>query len=747
MKVVKRDGTIVTFNADKIEKAIASGFGQYHEAEKTLSVLNNVLKTIELRGVTTIEIEQIQDIVEESFVDLGYVDAYKRFKTYRHRRAMARQCFTSNQHKLMKTLENFGIKEASSNDEKRENANINGDTAMGMMLKYGSTLSKAYTTSYLLPKKYANAHSCGDIHIHDLDFYAMGTTTCLQIDLERLFSTGFNTGHGFLRQPQSIQSYASLCAIIIQSNQNDQHGGQSIPCFDYYLAKGVLLSFKKIYKAIVSDFQEYTSTYKQDEFDAIMTSIDELTDCFKVANTDKLIDKVFKQCERETYQAMEGLIANLNTMHSRAGAQVPFSSINFGTDVTEAGRMVSKQLLLAMENGLGKHETAIFPILIFKVKEGINYFPTDKNYDLFQLAMRCSAKRMFPNFAFLDAPFNREFYREGDKDSEIAYMGCRTRVIANPACGNNVVTRRGNLSFTTINLVRIALKHGLLQEKVDMDGFYKELGEKCDLVCEQLYDRYRSQAMKKVKNFPFLMAQGNWRGSESLTSEDTLEEVLKQGTLTIGFIGLAECLVALFGKHHGECLKSQQEGLEIIGFMRKKIDEYCIAKGMNYSLIATPAEGLSGRFTKLDKEQFGVIERITDRLYYTNSFHVPVHYPISIKNKMMIEGPYHALCNGGHISYVEINGEMVNNLSAFEKCVTIMKESGVGYGAINHPIDRDPVCGYNGLIFDECPQCHRQEEDIPFERIRRITGYLVGTLDRFNDGKKAEEKDRIKHGN
>lgn len=746
LEVIKRDGRVVQFNDDKIVMAIQKGFYQDEQSlDKAKQICATVLTKINELNTNKIEIERIQDFVEEAYIENSYINEFKRFKNYRQKRTLARECFSQKEHKLMKTLENFGIKEASEVDEKRENANINGDTAMGMMLKYGSTLSKAYTTSYCLDKAFSDAHDYGDIHIHDMDFYPMGTTTCLQIDLEQLFEGGFNTGHGFLREPKSIGSYASLAAIAIQSNQNDQHGGQAIPLFDYYLAKGVLCSFKKNYTQMLIDFQDFTSTYSEVELQELKDKIAALDDVKKVPNTDKIFEKVLAKTEKDTYQAMEGLVHNLNTMHSRAGAQVPFSSINFGTCTSESGRMVTRNLLLAMESGLGNHETPIFPILIFKVKEGINFNEGEINYDLFKLAIRCSSKRMFPNFAFIDATFNKQHYQEGKPETEIAYMGCRTRVIGNSACPNDeVVVGRGNLSFTSINLPRLGIKYGC--DKKNLDGFYKELDQKLELIKNQLIERFEVQGQKKVKNFPFLMAQGNWKGSASLGLEDSLREVLKQGTLTIGFIGLAECLTALHGEHHGQSDEAQALGLEIVSHMREKCDQFSKETGLNFSLIATPAEGLSGRFVKMDLEMFGHIPHVNDKDYYTNSFHVPVGYQIDIKKKMQLEAPYHEYTNGGHISYVEVDGDLANNEEAFEKIVRIMREANIGYGAINHPLDRDPVCGYNGIIKDECPQCHRQEGSVPFERIRRITGYLVGTLDRFNNAKLAEVQDRVKHG-
>lgn len=471
---------------------------------------------------------------------------------------------------------------------------------------------------------------------------------------------------------------------------------------------------------------------------------------------DELVNKMqnfafeesYRETDKKTYQSMEAFIHNLNTMHSRAGAQVPFSSVNFGTDTSEEGRMVTKNLLLSQERGLGNGETPIFPILIFKVKEGINLNPEDPNYDLFKLSCRVSAKRLFPNFSFLDAPFNAKYYKKGEPDTEATYMGCRTRVLSN-VCGSETVSGRGNISFTTVNLPRLGIKHGIINnEKANLDGFFEELDEKINLIIEQLLERLEVQGNKKMKNFPFLMGQGVWKGSDDLGPEDTLKEVIKQGTLTIGFIGLAECLIALIGKHHGESKEAQELGLKIVSHMRHKMDEATDKYKLNFSLMGTPAEGLSGRFTKIDKKVYGEIKGITDKEYYTNSFHVPVYYNISAYDKIEIEAPYHELTNAGHITYVELDGDPSDNLEAFETVIKAMKDLGIGYGSINHPVDRDPICGFSGVITSNiCPVCGRNEDesDIKFERIRRITGYLVGTVDRFNNAKKAEVRDRVKH--
>ena len=775
LKVEKRDGKKVDFNGAKIAMAIKKGFDSIILEDDTKKYtdkdINSIYRAvlghiIERNDNGKVKIEDIQDMIEESLLDHGYKDVYESFSKYRLHRAKSRELFFGKDgrkaHKFLKALEDLGLKSASEDDAKRENANVDGDTAMGTMLQYGSTVSKEFAKAYLMSPKFAEAHENGDIHIHDMDFMPMGTTTCCQIDLSKLFKNGFSTGHGHLRAPNDIMSYSALAAIAIQSNQNDQHGGQSVPAFDFFMAPGVLKTFKKHFKQAVYDYLDFTDFAKFINMDKIAKLIDTLNSIEvdlsmfdKFENGSEEVKKIFKvsyekalqKTDRTTYQAMEAFIHNLNTMHSRAGAQVPFSSINFGTDTSPEGRMVIKNYLLAADAGLGKGETPIFPISIFKVKEGLNYNPKEPNYDLFQLACKVSAKRLFPNFSFIDAPFNLQFYKEGDYTTEVGYMGCRTRVLSNVADKTREVTPgRGNLSFTSINLPRLAIKHGIVNnQEANLDAFFEELSNVLDLVKDQLLERFEIQCNKRVYNFPFLLGQGVWMDSEKLKPTDRLKKVYKHGTLTIGFIGLAEALKALVGKHHGEDAEAQELGLKIIGFMRNKTNEYANEYNLNFSLIATPAEGLSGRFVKIDKAIYGKIKGITDRDYYTNSFHVPVYYNISIDKKIKLEAPYHALTNAGHITYIELDGDTTENIGAFEKVVRIMKESGIGYGAINHPVDRDPVCGFTGVIGDFCPGCLREEDDVKFERIRRITGYLVGTVDRFNNGKRSEEKDRVKH--
>ena len=748
LTVIKRSGKKVEWNGTKIAIAIKKSFDSLEKGEeKSYSekdvnkVYNAVIKRIEkeYKNEEKIKIEAIQDLIEAELQKQGYPDVYKAFADYRERRNISRQVFfgEKKQHKFLKALESLGLKSSYEENAKRENANVDGDTAMGTMLQYGSTVSKEFAKAYLMKPKFAEAHDNGDIHIHDMDFLPMGTTTCCQIDIRKLFKNGFSTGHGYLREPKDIISYTALAAIAIQANQNDQHGGQAIPAFDYYMAPGVLATFKKQLKQAIYDYLDLTDFEYFINMDRVAKEIDKLKtididlsmfDSFTKDSDQvkrlfkKAYEKAYEKTDRQTYQAMEAFIHNLNTMHSRAGAQVPFSSINFGTDTSPEGRMVMKNYLLATDAGLGNHETPIFPISIFKVKEGVNYNEGDPNYDLFKLSCEVSAKRLFPNFSFIDAPFNLEYYKPDDYETEVGYMGCRTRVLADITSDYPVTPGRGNLSFTSINLPRLGIKDGIVSGETDLDGFFKELEELMELVKDQLLERFEIQCSKRIYNFPFLLGQGVWMDSEKLKPTDRLRKVLKHGTLTIGFIGLAECLKALIGKHHGESEEAQKLGLKIIGFMRKKLDEYSKEYNLNFSLIATPAEGLSGRFTNIDKAIYGKIKGVTDKDYYTNSFHVPVYYNISAVKKIQIEAPYHALTNGGHITYVELDGDTAMNVDAFEKIIRVMHDNGIGYGAINHPVDRDPVCGYTGVIGDFCPGCGRKEgEGVPMERIKNAS--------------------------
>ena len=602
------------------------------------------------------------------------------------------------------------IVETSNQDLIQENANVDGKTPMGQMGKFGSESAKYYVKQYMLSPIVKKAVEENYIHPHDLDYMPTGTTTCCQIPLGKVLKGGFNTGHGHMREPNDISSAMALSSIILQSNQNMQHGGQSYPTFDYDLAPYVLKTFQKHVKRI----NEYPTSFTAEEKE----------------------EQAWKETDRDVYQACEAFVHNCNSMHSRSGAQVPFVSINYGTDTSIAGRMVIKNILLATQAGLGNGETPIFPIQIFKMKKGINFERHEPNYDLYQLALQTTAKRLFPNFSFIDAPFNYHYYN-GTPESEVAYMGCRTRVMGNLHGDENSVGR-GNLSFTSINLVKIALTSNTLEH------FYEKLDYYMNMTIQQLLERYEFQMKKKAKHFPFLYSQGIWKGGENLFGEDSLEDVLQQGTLSVGFIGLAEALKALTGSHHGENDTAYQIGYEIIRFMRKKMDAAIQEHRLNFSLIATPAEGLSGKFTKQDQQEFGIMKGVTDRQYYTNSFHIPVYYPIKAIDKIRKEGPFHALCNAGHISYIECDGDVSKNLEALDVLVKAMAQYQIGYGSINHPVDRCKCCGFTGTIDNECPQCNNHDEAY-IERIRRITGYLVGDMTKWNTAKQAEEQERVKH--
>lgn len=759
----KRDGRLVSFETDKIAGAIYKAFeacGGKYELKTAIDIAKMVENKLEKKKSALPTVELVQDTVEEVLIEQGYVRVAKAYILYRANRTRERDMRS----RLMKTFEEITFADSKDSDLKRENANVNADAPMGTMLKYGAEAAKQFNEMFVLNPKHARAHINGDIHIHDMDFLTL-TTTCCQIDIVKLFEKGFSTGHGVLREPNSISVYAALACIAIQSNQNDQHGGQAIPNFDYGMAPGVKKSYIKHF---YDNLAKAITLLAKLDGDKIVVSVKEqiqlqptldvdlkfnqmlkeilITNNIDESILDEIIDftisSAYKETDKETYQAMEAFIHNLNTMHSRAGAQVPFSSINYGMDTSSEGRMVMRNILLATEAGLGHGETPIFPIQIFRVKEGINYNEGEPNYDLFKLACKTSAKRLFPNFSFIDAPSNRQYYK-GTPETEIAYMGCRTRVMGNVYDKEKEISfGRGNLSFTSINLPRLAI-----YANGDVNKFFDKLDEMLELCIQQLLERFEIQCRRKVRNYPFLMGQGVWLDSDKLKADDEVREVLKHGTLTVGFIGLAETLKSLIGVHHGESEQAQVLGLQIVGHMSKAMEAATKKYNLNFSLIATPAEGLSGRFVRMDRKLFGKLEGITDRDYYTNSFHIPVYYPISAFKKIKLEGPYHALTNGGHISYVEMDGDPTKNLAAFEKIVRAMHDNGIGYGAINHPVDRDPVCGYNGIIDDICPLCGRSEEEHHgFERIRRITGYLVGTLERFNDGKKAEEQERVKHG-
>ncbi len=666
-QIKKRDGRVVDFYESKITNAIlkaAESVGG-HDRETAFSLTLEVLRELKrLYGDNLFSVEDVQDVVEKVLIENGHARTAKAYILYRAKRNRIRDAKSD----LMDAVEEI-LKETN-----RENANVSNSPS-AKMLQIASAASKNYYLSRVIPEDYSQAHREGRIHIHDLDFYSK-TLTCLHIPLKRLLTEGFNNGHGYIRPPKRPGSATALAAIILQSSQNDMHGGQSFAFFDRDMAS----------------FVENAS-------------------------------------EEETYQAMEAFIYNLNSMHSRAGAQVPFSSVNLGSDTTESGRKVTRNLLLAYEKGLGKGETPIFPNILFRLKKGVNFLPEDPNYDLFQLALRVAGKRMNPTFSFMDSSFNKQY---GD---EVAYMGCRTRVIAN-VNGPEVSDGRGNLSFTSINLPRLAI-----ESNGDLEIFYEKLEETMKLVMKQLYHRYEIQKNLKVKDMPFLMGQGLYQDSAGKAMEDTIEEMVQHGTLSLGFIGLAEALVALVGKHHGESAESQALGLEIVSRMRKITDGFVEARHLNYTLLATPAEGLSGRFVAIDRDRFGIIPGITDKEYYTNSFHIPVYFPISSFDKISLEGPYHKYCNAGHISYVEMASPPNGNIEAMETIVRYMAEKDMGYAGINFPIDFCTDCSFQGVINeDNCPVCN----SIEIKRIRRITGYF-STVDRFNDAKRAELKARTSH--
>lgn len=699
-QIKKRDDRIVPFNEAKITEAIFSaakavgGEDKQTAMELTLEVMK-LLKQKFNGNIFTVE--DVQDTVEKVLIEGGHAKTAKAYILYREKRSRIRDARSE----LMDAVAEI-VRETN-----RENANV-GNSPSAKVLQISEVASKNYYLKRVIPEDEARAHIEGDIYIHDLSWYGK-TLTCLQIPLDRLLREGFNNGHGYIRPPKGIKTAAALAAIILQSNQNDMHGGQSFAYFERDMAPYVEMEFKR---------QE--------------RQIWEVADKLGIAGDEEKIKQLaVERTEDEVFQAMEGFIYNLNTMHSRAGAQVPFSSINIGTDTSWAGRMVTKNFLLAYERGLGKGEPPIFPNVCFKIKEGVNFEPDEPNYDLFKLSMKVACKRLFPNYSYQDASFNAAY-----RDEEVAYMGCRTRVIAN-VNGPAVTNGRGNNSFTTINLPRLGIK-----AQGDLTQFWQNLDIVVNIAVKQLLTRYDIQKNLKVKDFPFLMGQKLYLDSEDLKPSDTIEKAIKHGTLSMGFIGLAECLIALTGKHHGESQEAQALGLAIISYLRRRCDEATKKYKLNFTLLATPAEGLSGKFTDSDREKFGIIPRITDKEWYTNSFHVPVEYEISAMDKIAVEGPYHKYCNAGHISYVELPSAPNHNLEAFEKLVHAMCEADMGYFAINFPVDICKECGFNGVIETEtCPKCGSEGQ---ITRLRRITGYL-STLDMFNDSKKAEEKNRKVH--
>ena len=754
--VTKRTGFTVPYNRDKIYNAImgANQDGKLLMSDKDIDDVTNQVEW-DLEDRENVSVEEIQDTVEKELMKYDFYDIAKRYITYRQRHAERRRA----QKHLMETYQDIFFAPAEDSDLKRDNANINTDASMGIMLKLGAEGAKHFVDNYVLEDRFREADQQNYIHIHDKDF-SLITFNCCQIDLLKLFHGGFSTGHGFLREPNSIRAYASLACIAIQSNQNDMFGGQSINAFDYAMAEGVRKSFRKAleeesFKAFVFRFGEDDvvpfTEFKQDfraalgeapclyaedavcpraasSIEVLGKAIEALDEKYGKPARDALIDArtVYKlacaDVVEETHQAMEALIHNFNTLHSRAGAQVPFSSINYGMDTSPEGRLATRETLKAIWAGLGNGETAIFPISVFQIKAGVNYNPGDTNYDLFKLACKVSAKRLFPNFVNIDAPYNLQYYKPGNYNSYVATMGCRTRVMSN-VNGPEESGSRGNFSFTTINLPLLALdarKKYPEDQKKRIEEFYALFDRYITISHDYLLSRLHIIEQKHVYNYPFLMGQGVWMDSDKLKPTDTIKEVLKHASYSIGFCGLAECLVALIGKHHGESEEAQKLGLDIIGHLRARTDDYTKAEHRNWSTFGTPAESTAGQFQRANQKKYGKIPGITDRPYMTNSSHVPVYYPIRAIDKIRIEAPYHALENAGHIAYIEMDGDPTKNLKAFEAIVRAMHDHDMGYFSINHPVDRDPVCGYTGIIENECPHCHRKEIESGHMVVKRM---------------------------
>lgn len=790
--IIKRDGKREDFSISKIKNAISKAFDATGVNETPQLIADITMNVISRFSTPTITVEEIQDLVEKELMKIR-PEVAKKYIIYREWRNTERDKKTQMKHVM------DGIVAIDKNDVNLSNANMSSHTPAGQMMTFASEVTKDYTYRYLLPKQYAEAHQLGDIHIHDLDYYPTKTTTCIQYDMDDLFERGFRTKNGSIRTPQSIQSYATLATIIFQTNQNEQHGGQAIPAFDFFMAKGVSKSFRKHLASFISFFMQMEQTelhleekeirtlVKQhltsispsnDEINSLRLALEQVQITISERQLNGIIEKAHKQTRKDTHQAMEGFIHNLNTMHSRGGNQVVFSSINYGTDTSAEGRMVIEELLKTTIEGLGtRGEVPVFPIQIFKIKNGVSYSEADlqkamtnfeaaekgemefesPNFDLFLQACRTTAKALFPNFMFLDTPFNQnELWDANDPKRyryELATMGCRTRVYENIA-GEKSSLGRGNLSFTTINMPRLAIEARIKAENMVDDNrnidaverkakeiFLESIREKAILVGEQLYTRYQYQRTALARQFPFMMGNDVWKGGCNLQPNDEVGDVLRSGTLGIGFIGGHNAMVALYGKGHGHSDKSWNTLHEAILEMNKVADEFKAKYELNYSVLATPAEGLSGRFTRMDRRKYGEIEGVTDRDYYINSFHVDVREPISIVEKIKREAPFHAITRGGHITYVELDGEAQKNIRAIAKIVKVMHDENIGYGSINHPVDTCHNCGYKGVIYDKCPVC--QSENIL--RMRRITGYLTGDLGSWNSAKRAEENDRVKH--
>ena len=787
--IIKRDGKRENFSPSKITNAISKAFnatGIAHQEELIDEITQRVINHFEN---PTIGVEEIQDLVETELMKVQ-PEVAKKYIIYRQWRNTERDRKTQIKHIM------DGIVAIDKNDVNLSNANMSSHTPAGQMMTFASEITKDYTYKYLLPKQYAEAHQLGDIHIHDLDYYPTKTTTCIQYDLDDLFERGFHTKNGSIRTPQSIQSYATLATIIFQTNQNEQHGGQAIPAFDFFMAKGVLKSFQKVVVSSISfyfdmkgmevDEAKLQALVKQhvasiapseDEKKTLLAAFADHQINLTADELEHILKKAYSQVRKDTHQAMEGFIHNLNTMHSRGGNQVVFSSINYGTDTSAEGRMVIEELLKATIEGLGtRGEVPVFPIQIFKIKDGVSYSEADykramedfdaamegkvefeaPNFDLFLKACRTTAKALFPNFMFLDTPFNQhEKWDASDPKRyryELATMGCRTRVFEN-LNGEKTSLGRGNLSFTTMNLPRLAIGARIKAESMSdcqsqdaierlaKEIFISSVHDMAVFIAEQLYTRYKYQRTALARQFPFMMSNNVWKGGGNLNPNDEVGDVLNQGTLGIGFIGGHNAMVALYGQGHGHCQKAWDTLYEAVEEMNHVADEFKQKYHLNYSVLATPAEGLSGRFTRMDRRKYGVIPGVTDRDYYVNSFHVDVKEPITIVEKIKCEAPFHALTRGGHITYVELDGEAQKNVKAIAKIVKVMHDEGIGYGSINHPVDTCHNCGYKGVIYDKCPICNSEN----ILRMRRITGYLTGDLNSWNSAKRAEERDRVKH--
>ncbi|MCD8030777.1 MAG: anaerobic ribonucleoside triphosphate reductase [Bacteroides sp.] len=787
--IIKRDGKQEDFSIGKIKNAISKAFQATGMADQTALIADITMRVIGQFRSTSISVEQIQDLVEKELMK-DCPDVAKKYIIYREWRNTERDKKTQIKHIM------DGIVAIDKNNVNLSNANMSSHTPAGQMMTFASEVTKDYTYRYLLPKPYAEAHQLGDIHIHDLDYYPTKTTTCIQYDLDDLFERGFRTKNGSIRTPQSIQSYATLATIVFQTNQNEQHGGQSIPAFDFFMAPGVRKSFLKNMATLLSfclsmagkdktddELKELITTTlsgicpSNEEKDLLIRRLHEMEVNIDQQTLTRLLRKALDQTRKETHQAMEGFVHNLNTMHSRGGNQVVFSSINYGTDTSPEGRMVIEELLTATVQGLGaRGEVPVFPIQIFKVKDGVSYSEKDyekamadfdaalkgevtfeaPNFDLLLKACHTTAKALFPNFMFLDTPFNvHEKWDANDPKRyryELATMGCRTRVFDNVA-GEKTSLGRGNLSFTTINMPRLAIEARIraesltkgerpeATEKKARELFLKALREKAELVAEQLYSRYQYQRTALARQFPFMMGNNVWKEGGNLEPNQEVGDVLRSGTLGIGFIGGHNAMVALYGEGHGKSSKSWDTLYEAVEELNQVADAYKEKYQLNYSVLATPAEGLSGRFTRMDKRKYGVIPGVTDRDYYVNSFHVDVKESIGIVDKIRKEAPFHAITRGGHITYVELDGEAQKNVRAVAKIVKVMHDEGIGYGSINHPVDTCNQCGYKGVIYDKCPVCRGEN----ILRMRRITGYLTGDLSSWNSAKRAEESDRVKH--